>query len=240
MNTDKNETILGHDFVIYKQPLTEEVIHEVFLLQVITNATEPWQDLVGVRIYTTNISGWQVFHLESHSYPVISPQACVNMYVREIKLSNGTSRLLKRTEIEEVFILDAGINQPFATTFMSGTDEIPSYTGKRSVEESPVPAEHSNAAAENECVLRKHTVSLDDTLSVNVVYPHEVQLGTCVYSQSSTNRKGEPGFELGNRDEDPLKCGPVGFANLPVLADIDGALTVINIPEVIVTECDMV
>ena len=216
----------------------------MYLFQVITNATEPWIDLVNTRIYTRNLSGWQVFHLESHSHPVTSPQACVNMYIRETQLSNGTAlyetgRFLNRTEINEVFILDAGFDQPFATTFMSGTDEIPSYIDKRSVKESPVFAERSNAA-NRECVLQEHTVSLSDSFPMNIVYPQEAQLGTCVHFQRSTYRKEEPGFELDNRDEDLFECGPVGFADLPVLADIDGALTMVTIPEVIVTECDMV
>ena len=246
VSVDDDETILGHDFIIFKLP-TEEVILEVYLFQAITNATVPWLDMVSYHYYnhTANTSGWQVFHLESRVYPVVSGQVCVIMYMREAKLSNETAkfeaRLLNRTEMNEVFVLEEDINQPFASTFINGTITFPFFR-KRSAEE-PVFSRGSRAA---DCVLQEHTVSLNTYIPFNVVYPLETRLGMCARSQSSTYLKetageNEPGYGLwGNSNEELHECAPVGFADLLVLADLSGTFALINIPEVVVTECGTV
>lgn len=245
-NASKNdeETILGQDFIIFKHLLEEEVTLEVFLIQVVY-ATQPWQRLVSHRIIPANTSGWQVFHLESQTGPVVEEQVCINFYVR---VENET-RLFNREKLMEIFVLDPdeNLNTPFSARFIMKNQSItfPPFFKKRST----VAPEFSGCSSVTECVLQDHVVSPYDYLSVDVILPPEANLGMCVCAQKShqhqqegkDNGSGESrlGSELGNGVEnvDLRQCVPTRFDDLYILVQLNALVAMISLPDLVIREC---
>ena len=288
----ENDTILGHDFVIFKRPSQEEMELDVLLLQVIDPG---FLDVVSHRILPANTSGWQVFHIESKFRSIVGATECVIMYVRGMTLMNETVAL-NRSELAETFVLDEAplsnaSNKPLAATFAIGTVSFPPVFVKRSVEEEP---EISACSKTAECVLEPHSIHLDRYFPVNILFPKKANLGRCAsqrphFNNNSRNlmdeeeeKEEEEEVDNDNNDEgedreereadddggedDEEKndnileeeedenekredeegesgdsgsgqCVPTQFKPLILLIHVDGAISLISIPDFIITEC---
>ena len=255
-----HDTILGHDFVIYKRPTQEDMRLEVFLIFLFSPI---WMDMVSYRVIPANTSGWQVLHVESKIRPLVESGVCVNMYVRETITRNGTSynRFLNQTELEEVFMLDnlyphELVNQPLVSTFVtfSGTISLP-FSGRRSVGASST----TRCSNVTRCTLQHHSVDLDGYLPLKVVYPHEADIGRCengpVYHHHHPNQEQETDHTVVEDEEDGsgltslhsggkensdalFECVPQKFEDFPTLVSLNrDVLALINIPDLLITGC---
>ena len=266
-----NDTVLGHDFVIYKHPPEEKEEDNDLEIFLIIQYSPIYMELVSHRIIPANTSGWQVFHIESDTRPIINQSVCITMYIRQLYTDNETvyHRFLNQTEIAEVFILNdtdpsQSINQAFVSTFVifSGTITLP-LGRKRSIETS----DGDDNINSTQCTLRNHSVDLDHYLSEKVIYPPQMNIGSCGGRQLSTNtyhhhnqeqrqdnindrEEGEEeeeeeeegdgsGTTLEWGDDVLYQCVPTMFDDTPVLIDLDDIIALLRIPNLIITGCEL-